>query len=67
MVYRSELTGVYVLDRHDRIQLRQIRTGYPFEGDRIGVISGLTEGERVVIDPVLAVVELKRRQAEARQ
>lgn len=67
VVHRSELTGVYVVDQKGRIQLRQIRTGYPYAGERIGVVSGLTEGERVVVDPVLAVVELKRRQTEAQQ
>lgn len=67
VVHRSELTGVYVLDRQDRISLRQIRTGHPYEGERIGISAGLSEGERVITDPVQAVVELKRRQTEAGQ
>lgn len=66
VVRRSELTGVYVVDARGRISLRQIRTAHPHTGERVGVSAGLSEGERVVIDPVQAVVELKR-QTEARQ
>lgn len=66
VVRRSELTGVYVVDDQGRISLRQIRTGHPYAGERVGVTAGLSEGEQVVTDPVQAVVELKRRQAEAR-
>ena len=66
VVHRSELTAVYVVDARGRISLRQIRTGHPYGGERIGVSAGLTEGEQVVTDPVQAVVELKR-QTETRR
>jgi RND family efflux transporter MFP subunit len=63
VVYRSEVTGVYVLDGEGRVRFRQIRAGRDL-GDALVVLSGLTEGERVALDPIEAGVVLKA-QAEA--
>jgi RND family efflux transporter MFP subunit len=64
VVYRSEVTGVYVVDADGHIRLRQIRIG-PVMDDEVVVLSGLTEGEQVAIDPIAAGVALKA-QAQAR-
>ena len=64
VVYRSEVTGVYVIGDGGDIRLRQIRTGRTL-GDDLVALSGITEGERVALDPIAAGVALKA-QAEAR-
>ena len=63
VVYRSEVTGAYVVSEDGRIRLRQIRTGSSID-DEIVVLSGLSAGERVALDPIAAGVALKR-QAQA--
>jgi RND family efflux transporter MFP subunit len=49
LLRRGELTGVYVLDAAGQARLRQVRAG-PVEGDRVEILSGVGEGDRVVID-----------------
>jgi len=56
VVRRSELSGVYVADG-DAVALRQVRLGRRY-GDSIEVLSGLSEGEAVAIDPVAAGIWL---------
>lgn len=53
VVIRGELTGVYVLDRAGRPQLRQIRTGAHF-ASWVEVLSGLSVGETIASDPLAA-------------
>lgn len=67
VVYRSEVTGVYVSDDQGRISLRHVRLGRALEDGRIEVLAGLSEGEQVALDPLAAVVRLKaqRERAEA--
>lgn len=64
VVYRSEVTGVYVVDADGDIRLRQIRTGRVVNGEVV-VLSGLSEGEQIALDPIKAGVALKA-QAHAR-
>jgi RND family efflux transporter MFP subunit len=64
VVYRSEVTGVYVVG-DDRIHFRQVRLGRDL-GDVLVVLAGLSEGERVALDPIAAGVALKAQAAEAR-
>lgn len=59
VVYRSEVTAVYVVDGQQRITLRHIQTGHKRDGDRIAVLSGLEEGEQVALDPIRAGSQLK--------
>ena len=66
VVYRSEVTAVYVVDRDGDIRLRQIRSGRALD-DEIVVLSGLTEGERVALDPIAAGVALKAQAHERAQ
>jgi RND family efflux transporter MFP subunit len=60
VVYRSEVTGVYVVDPDRGVHLRQIRVGRD-HGDALVVLSGLTAGEAVALDPIAAGVALKAR------
>jgi multidrug efflux pump subunit AcrA (membrane-fusion protein) len=62
VVYRSEVTGVYVLSGEDDLHLRQVRLGRGM-GDALVVLSGLAADERVALDPVAAGVALKARAA----
>ncbi len=57
VVERSEVTGVYVIHASEHTSLRQVRLGHRFD-DRIEVLSGLRDGERVALDPSLAMKRL---------
>ncbi len=57
LVQRSEVTAVYVLTA-EGVRLRQVRTGGAF-GERIEVLAGLREGDRVALDPVQAGIRAK--------
>ncbi len=60
LVRRSEVTGVYVVGDEDRVRLRQVRVGNRF-GDRVEVLAGLAEGERIALDPVAAGIHVKSK------
>jgi RND family efflux transporter MFP subunit len=69
VVYRSEVTGVYVVEPEGDVHFRQIRVGRK-HGDELVVLSGLMPGETVALDPIAAGVMLKaqaRAQAEGNQ
>ncbi len=51
---RGQLTGVFVVDDSGIARLRLIKTGKTY-GDRAEVLSGLNEGERIVVDGVAKV------------
>lgn len=53
VVRRGEFHGVYVITADERVQLRQVRLGRAV-GERIEVLAGLLEGERVALDPIAA-------------
>ena len=48
---RGQLAGVFVVDGANIARLRLIKTGKTY-GDRVEVLSGLNEGERIAIDGV---------------
>jgi hypothetical protein len=64
VVQRSEVTAVYVVSPGDHVHFRQVRLGRALD-DAWVVLSGLTAGERVALDPIAAGVVLKT-QAPAR-
>ncbi|MBI5256627.1 MAG: efflux RND transporter periplasmic adaptor subunit [Burkholderiales bacterium] len=53
IVRRAELNALYVIGADGKPLLRQVRLGRS-DGDRIEVLSGLTVGERVALDPQAA-------------
>lgn len=59
VVWRGEMSGVYVLDAQDRPALRQVRVGRGLPGGRVEILSGLEENERVALDPAAATRALK--------
>ena len=58
IVRRSAVTAVYVVQPNGNALLQQVRLGEP-RGDRIEVLSGLTPGERVALDPLAAMRRLE--------
>jgi len=60
LVRRGELQGVYVMTDAG-IALRQVRVGDRF-GDRIELLAGLEDGERIALDPVAAARWLMEQQ-----
>lgn len=61
VVYRSEVIGVYTVDDAGKVMFRYIRLGHSVNGGNLIVLSGLTEGDRVAIDPVAAGALLKQQ------
>lgn len=66
IVYRSELTAVYVVTEDGSINFRHVRLGRTNNDSQI-VLSGLTVGEKVALDPIEAGIVLmqQRRQQSA--
>lgn len=58
VVRRSEVTAVYLVQPNGNTLLQQVRLGEPV-GDRVEVLSGLTPGERVALDPLAAMRRLE--------
>jgi multidrug efflux pump subunit AcrA (membrane-fusion protein) len=65
IAYRSEVTGVYVINDKGVTSLRQVRLGKLTSDGKIRVLAGLDAGEKIAIDPVHAAVYLKQKQLEA--
>ena len=61
VVYRSEVTGVYVIGPDGRISLRHIRLGHNIDDQSVVVLAGLDAGERVALDPIAAATRLKQQ------
>jgi len=60
VVFRSEVTGVYVVDENGWPSLRQVRLGR--SADELTVIlAGIEEGEKVALDPIQAGLARKRQ------
>jgi RND family efflux transporter MFP subunit len=55
---RGEVAAVYVQSEHGTLSLRQLRLGDSLGGE-VEVLAGLMTGERVVLDPVKAGIQLK--------
>jgi membrane fusion protein, multidrug efflux system len=59
VVERGQLTSVYVVDQSGIARMRLVKTGKTYN-DRVEVLSGLNEGEQIVIDDVAAVSDGSR-------
>ena len=53
VVRRAEVTALYVVGTDGRPLLRQVRVGR-VSGDAIEILSGVSSGERVALDPQAA-------------
>lgn len=64
VVERSEVTGVYVFDPSNggRTNFRQLRIAR-HDGDRVEVLAGLEAGERVALEPLVAMRHLLAQRA----
>lgn len=62
---RGELVGAYVVDDDGKIRLQQIKTGQPVSKDAIEVLSGLSTGDKIALDPLAASIELQAAKAAA--
>jgi len=60
VVRRSEVTGAYVVNAKGQVQFRQLRVGEQTAGSMLEVLSGVSEGEQVAIEPVKAGIYLKQ-------
>lgn len=60
LVYRSEVSAVYVIDETGKVSFRQVRPGNPV-GERIEILAGLEANETVALDPVRAGIQLKNQ------
>lgn len=54
VIHRSEVVAVYVIEANDAVKLRQVRLGETTVDGAVEVLSGLTQGEKVALDPVKA-------------
>lgn len=65
VVERGQLTSVYVVDQSGIARMRLVKTGKTYR-DRVEVLSGLKEGEQIVVDGVEAVNDGSRVREAAR-
>lgn len=63
VVHRSEVTAVYVVSESGQVHFRQVRLGRALD-DAFVVLAGLSEGERVALDPIAAGIALKAQTAD---
>lgn len=66
LVRRSELTAVYLVSAEGRVSLRQVRVGHAF-GDQVEILSGLTAGDRLALDPLAALTAQRIAAESARE
>lgn len=64
VVFRSEVTGAYVISADGRISLRHIRLGRTGDDGMVTILSGLEEGEHVALDPIEAGTRLKQQEPQ---
>ena len=52
LVERGQLSGVYVIDANAVAQMRLVNVGKSY-GDRVEILSGLSDGDRIAADSAL--------------
>lgn len=50
LIHRGQLVGLYMVDESGHATFRLVKTGRQF-GDRVEVLSGVSPGDRVVVEP----------------
>ena len=63
LVERGELEGVFVVGADGAVSYRLVKTGQTF-GDRLEILSGLSEGDRVATSGTARLVDGARLEAE---
>lgn len=66
VVRRGEVAAVYVRQADSTLTLRQLRLGEVVGASEVEVLAGLHAGERIVVDPRQAAVELKSAKPSGR-
>ncbi len=61
ILQRGQLLSVFVTDPSDTVRLRLIKTGKPY-GDQVEVLSGLNDGDRIIVEGMEKVKEGDRIQ-----
>lgn len=61
VVFRSEVTGVYVVDKDGKLTFRHIRLGEKLADNRVAILAGLDQKEQIAIDPIAAGAALKQQ------
>ena len=59
VLQQGQLLEVFAVDRDNRAHLRLIKTGMGY-GDRVEVISGINEGDRIIVEGVVKVKDGNR-------
>ncbi len=65
VVYRSEVTAVYVVAEDGTVNFRHVRLGSKSDGSQV-VLSGLDAGEKVALDPIKAGIVLKQQRQQSK-
>jgi len=60
LIHRSEVAGAYVVGKKGEIRFRQLRLGERTGEQGVEVLAGISRGERVALDPVAALAQMKR-------
>lgn len=63
VTYRSEVAGAYVMDEKGELRFRQLRLGEAAGAGGIEVLAGVVAGEKVALDPVGALAQMKAAQS----
>ncbi len=64
LAWRGEVSGLYVQDERNRLQFRAVRAGRRLPDDRIEILSGLSSGEKVAVDPIAAAGILQQQEGQ---
>jgi len=59
--YRGEVTAVYIKNKDNLLEFRQVRLGRVIDKAKIEILSGISDGEQVVLDPVKAVSYIQQQ------
>ncbi len=58
VIHRGELDAVYILDKNNKLRLRQIRLGHVYADQQV-ILAGLQAGDKVVTEPNQAAIAIK--------